>query len=151
MATNYPLNKAPTDTLVISCSDHRFQYAVSQFLNEELGLMGNYYSIVFPGSIQILTFEHALPKFANSLLRLVRFLAKNGGVKRIVAIAHEDCAWYKTFVPLYRIKREDVASEQRKDLFAARSILLAYRPQLTVDLFFAHISPNDTVTFTRIE
>ena len=148
----YPLKETPADTLVVYCSDHRFQAATRSFLDEELGLDGNYYAVSFPGSVQILTFEKALPKFANSLLRPIRFLIKNGGVKRIVAIAHEDCVWCKTFVPLYRAsrKQEEVISEQRKDLVSARRILLAHHPQLTVELFFANISPEETVTFTKI-
>lgn len=76
------------DALVITCNDFRFTTVTQEFVNERLGLKGNYDYLSIPGSIRNLldsnTRDIVLKNFGISM-RLHH-------VKRLIIIGHQDCS-----------------------------------------------------------
>ena len=149
---NYPLNTQGSNTLVIHCSDPRFQEAFGLFLREELALTpGSYDPIVIPGASQMLAFADLLPKFASGLSRPLEFLVKGHGLKRVVVIMHEDCAWYRDFVPKFLRQRGTIKEQQFNDLLQTKMILREKFPHIETEMFYASINPPGRVTFTKVK
>ncbi len=76
------------DALVITCNDFRFTTATQEFVNNRLGLKGNYDYLSIPGSVRNLlnsnTRDIVLKNFGISVrLHLV---------KRLIIIGHQDCS-----------------------------------------------------------
>src|SRR3989344_2761425 len=115
----YPLHEETNDTLVIQCSDPRFQEAFRTFIQEEFGIK-TYSSIVIPGASQVLTFSDFLPNLAVSLSRQLKFLVKEQGLKRLIIITHDECLWYKDFVPTYINVKGNIKGQQIKDILESR-------------------------------
>ena len=82
-----------SDTLVIHCSDPRFQPHFQAFLRDHYGLE-RYALIAVPGGPQMLTLSDYLPKFAWTGWRWVKFMAELAGTTHVILITHEDCRWY---------------------------------------------------------
>ena len=143
----YVLIHAPTDTLVIQCSDHRFQQVFSSFCNGQILPGENFDLLAFPGASQLLVFGEANPKLTNSLLRPIKFLIKQHGVKRIVIIMHEDCGWYNNFVSTFFRVTEPMRETQEKDMRQAKKALRDLFPGIAVDLYYATIAKGDSVEF----
>lgn len=149
---NYPFNTQGSNTLVIHCSDPRFQEAFGLFLREELGLTpGSYDPLVIPGASQMLAFAELLPKLASGLSRPLEFLVKGHGLKRVVVIMHEDCAWYRDFVPKFLRMRGTMKEQQFNDLLQTKMILKEKFPHIETEMFYASVSPPGRVTFTKVK
>lgn len=90
------ISEQPSEAIVVHCYDHRFQEAFRQFLSDELRLK-NWTPIVLGGSIHSFGIQHLQPKNAKVLWQHIKFLVKEGGLKRIIIINHDDCQWYEKF------------------------------------------------------
>lgn len=143
------LQRAQTDTLVIHCSDHRFQAAMREFLDETVGLGANYDSVVVPGGPQCLIELQALPKFAWASRKWSRALIDLHGLKRLVLIAHQDCGWYK-WLAQWEPAAANVRHKQEADLRAAKQAANRMDPELSVDLFYAGWNPSDAVVVESV-
>ena len=126
------------DALVINCSDFRFTTASQEFINERLGLKGNYDYISIPGSIRNLmdakTRDLVLNKFGISVrLHLV---------KRIIILAHQDCSigygGSKNF-PEPAVEYKTIC----KDLKKAIRLMGIKFPHLKVYLYYATVVFKD--------
>ena len=126
------------DSLVITCTDFRFTTATQEFINNRLGLKGNYDYISIPGSIRNLldrnTRDLVLNKFGISV-RLHH-------VKRIIILGHQDCSigygGTKNF--------QEPIDEYKticKDLKKARTRMGIRFPHLKVYLYYATILSED--------
>lgn len=126
------------DALVITCSDFRFTTATQEFVNNRLGMKGNYDYISIPGSIRNLldrkTRDLVLDNFGVSV-RLHH-------VKQVIIMAHQDC----------RIgyggseKFQEPIDEYKiicKDLKKARTRMGIRFPHLKVYLYYATILSKD--------
>lgn len=142
---HYTLVCEPTDTLVIYCSDHRFQQAFGDFGKDCIRPNKNFDLIAFPGATQMLAFGETMPKLTNALLRPIKFLVEYHGIKRIVIIAHEDCGWYANFVPQFFNIIGSMRDRQEKDMEHARRVLKELFPGVAVDLYYASIEPEDRI------
>jgi len=120
---HYFLNEQPSEAIVIHCYDPLFQDAFHNFLSAELKLK-NWTPIVIGGSIHSLGVEQLMPKNAKVLWEHIKFLVKEGKLKRIIIINHDGCRWYGKFqgfignIPLpERLKKdlEGVAIRLAKD------------------------------------
>jgi hypothetical protein len=67
-----------------------------------------------------------------ALARQVKFLVDAHGLRRVVLIAHQDCAFYK----LVRI-RGSLEQQQVEDLSRAANRIRGFAPSLAVDAYFA--------------
>jgi hypothetical protein len=89
---------AGVDTVVVYCSDPRFQAAFEGFLWNELHLgTGSYIPIVVAGGAGALARPHELPKefkFMKERLELAR--DNFSSIRRIILITHEDCRYYES-------------------------------------------------------
>src|SRR5215471_5651503 len=110
-----PLNRVPTDVLIVHCGDHRFQAALYDFLNRALNLNGNYDLLVIPGGPQSLTLVEYLPKFSWASWRWFRFFVENHDIRRLILIQHQDCAWYKS-LPRHLHASPEPRKGQEEDL-----------------------------------
>jgi hypothetical protein len=83
-------------TVVIHCSDPRYQPHFQDFVRKGLGV-ANYALIAVPGGAQFLTLVDYLPKFSWVGWRWVKFVVDLTQPQRIVLIGHDDCRWYLDF------------------------------------------------------
>lgn len=149
--SNYPLREGLGDTLIISCSDRRFQRAFHMFTEEELGLGDDYDQLVFPGASQLLAFGKSLPKFTNALIRPISFLVEGHELKRVVVFMHEDCSWYRNFVPKFLPLKGLGKEQQIIDMVTTDHMLREMFPDIQVDMFYASITPDGHVAFSEIK
>ena len=92
--TKLPWREEETETLIIHCSDHRFQAHIDEFIREEVKRK-SFDRLVFPGGPQFLLASTFLPKFEWAGRRWVKYLIKQHGIKEVICIAHENCGWYR--------------------------------------------------------
>jgi len=90
----YPIDRAPSEALVVHCGDPRFQTAFRRFVTEELGLK-SYTPVVIGGGAHAFGAQSLLPKNFKIMWEQVKFFVKEGGLRRVIVINHEDCQWYR--------------------------------------------------------
>ncbi len=131
-------NPERPDTVIITCVDGRFYPHFWEFAREHLGMRGRVDMVAVPGGIEPLTLMNLVPKDFNFLRRRLEALIEAHGTRRVVAIAHQDCAWYRSrrIGPL----TIDLAERQMHDLRAAAAHLRETFPGLTVETYFARLS-----------
>ena len=93
-----PLSWDPArpETTIITCVDGRWYHHFQEFARVHLGAGDRTDFIAVPGGIEPLTLFDFVPKDFNFFRRRLESLVESHGTRRIVAIAHQDCAWYKT-------------------------------------------------------
>lgn len=95
---SYPIIKdADPSTVVIYCSDPRFNYACEMFIQKTLNLPpGKYLPLIFGGGAGVLAHPCELPKESKFVMdRLEYWRHRFPNIKRIVLINHEDCRYYQ--------------------------------------------------------
>jgi hypothetical protein len=102
--------------------------------------------VAVPGGIEPLTLFDLMPKDFNFLRRRLESLVEAHGTRRIVAIAHQDCAWYKARkIGSVTINLRD---RQVADLRRASARLRDMFSGVRVETYFArlsHTSPEQVV------
>lgn len=126
------------DAMVITCTDFRFTTATQEFINNRLGLKGNYDYISIPGSIRNLLDS----KTRNLVLNTFGVSVRLHHVKRVVILGHQDCSigygGSKNFSePLVEYKTIC------KDLKKARRLMRLRFPHLKVFLYYATVLSKD--------
>lgn len=134
-----------TTTLVVRCSDHRFQRAFDHFIENVLRIE-SYDLIAVPGGPQFLVALDYLPKFAWVGNRWTKFLAEAHGLKRVVLIGHEDCGWYKHV----HGSHAELETRQREDLHHARDQLRRALPGVAVETYLATLH-DEKVGFLHVD
>jgi carbonic anhydrase-like protein len=129
------LSGQPAATLVVCCSDHRFQAAAQEFLNQGLRIE-DYDLLAIPGGPQCLTLIEYLPKFSWAGWRWTRFLLEAHNLRRMILIAHQDCHWYKE-LPLHLHDSPEPRKRQEQDLRRARSAISREFPHMNVESYYA--------------
>src|SRR5215510_10867879 len=84
----------PTTTL-ITCVDGRWYHHFQEFARVYLSAGTRTDFLAVPGGIEPLTLFDRIPKDFNFFRRRLEGLVAAHGTQRIVAIAHQDCAWYR--------------------------------------------------------
>lgn len=123
------------DTLVLHCSDPRFQGHFQEFLRERLGA-DRYGLVAVPGGPQFLTLVDYLPKFSWAGWRWLKFLVDLAQPARVILIAHEDCRWY---IEGRFVQRGSVRERQIHDLEHVRRAISERFPGLAVETYFARL------------
>jgi hypothetical protein len=129
------------DTVIISCVDGRWRQHFQDFAVNHLEAGPNSDFMAVPGGIEPLTLFDFVPKDFNFFRRRLEALVKDHGTQRIVAIAHQDCAWYRA--RKLGLLRVDLLDRQRADLKRAAASLREMFPAVTVETYYARLS--DTV------
>jgi carbonic anhydrase-like protein len=138
-------------TTLITCVDGRWFHHFQEFARVHLNAGDRTDFLAVPGGIEPLTLVDLLPKDFNFFRRRLEGLVEAHGTRRVVAIAHQDCAWYRT----RRIgpRTIDVREKQISDLRVSARRLREMLDGVTVDTFFARLSGRspERVVFDLVE
>jgi carbonic anhydrase len=142
----FGVERGQSETLVIHCSDPRFQTAFRRFITEILGIR-NYAPIAIGGGVHALGVPNTMPENYKSLWAQIEFFIAEGQFRQVIIINHEDCRWYRK-MEQYETKTQPQA-KGILDLQTAASIIRNGFPEVTVRAFWAALD-NDTVSFTEV-
>jgi carbonic anhydrase len=145
-----PWDRGRPDTVIISCVDGRWRAQIQDFTVNYLKADLHADFLAVPGGIEPLTLFDLVPKDFNFFRRRLESLIEAHGTKRIVAIAHQDCAWYKQRKFLsFKI---DLRERQISDLLRVAARLKEAFPELTIETYFARLEGKDPerVVFERV-
>ena len=133
--SSVPWQPERPDTVIISCVDGRWRAQIQEFTVEHLGADLHADFLAVPGGIEPLTLFDLVPKDFNFLRRRLESLIESHGTRRIVAIAHQDCSWYRQrkLGPI----TIDLRPRQIADLRRAAARLRETFPDITVETYFA--------------
>jgi hypothetical protein len=123
---------------IITCVDGRWYHHFQEFARTHLGAGTRTDYLAVPGGVEPLGLLDLVPKDFNFFRRRIEGLVEAHGTRRIVAIAHQDCAWYKA----RKIGRFtlDLRERQISDLRRAAKLLREYFPDILVETYFARLS-----------
>jgi hypothetical protein len=142
-----PWDPARPDTTIITCVDGRWYHHFQEFARVQLNAGPRTDYLAVPGGIEPLTLIDLVPKDFNFFRRRLESLVEAHGTRRIVAIAHQDCAWYRArkLGPVAL----DFKEQQVKDLRRAAARLRELFPGVTVETYFARLGGTkpETVVF----
>jgi hypothetical protein len=139
--SSVPWNPNRPDTVIISCVDGRWREHIQEFTVKHLGADLHADFLAVPGGIEPLTLFHLVPKDFNFFRRRLESVIEAHGTKRIVAVAHQDCAWYKTRT--FLSMKIDLRERQIADLRRAAARLRETFPNVTVETYFARLEGRD--------
>jgi hypothetical protein len=133
-----PWDPARPETTIITCVDGRWYHHFQDFARVHLGAGDRTDFLAVPGGIEPMTLFDLVPKDFNFFRRRLEGLVDAHGTHRIVAIAHQDCAWYKS----RRIGPVtiDFRARQISDLRAAAVRLRRMFDDVVVETYFARLS-----------
>lgn len=137
---------AMPDSLVIHCSDPRYQPHFHEFLSKYTGLR-EYALMALPGGPHCLALEDQAPELAGCGWQWMRFLAELMRPRRVILIAHDDCRWYQQpqFAALGDAGREHLAG----DLRHVRTLLNQRVADTEVEIYYARRDYSN-VTFEAL-
>jgi hypothetical protein len=128
-------------TTIITCVDGRWYNHFQEFARVYLKAGTRTDFVAVPGGIEPMTLFDLVPKDFNFFRRRIESLVESHGTTRIVAIAHQDCAWYKSRkIGPWTI---DLKDRQVSDLHRAAARLREMFERVTVETYFAHHSPAE--------
>ena len=127
-----PFDDRRVRAAAVYCSDGRFGDAMDEFLHDGLGLP-RYDRLAVPGGAACLAGHASAGQERRALERQLEFLIHEHALTRIILIAHDGCAFYKTLWTGWRT----VEQQQLMDLSRAASHLSTWNPGVEVDLYFA--------------
>jgi len=148
--SSLPWNPARPETAIISCVDGRWYEHFQEFARVHLKAGSHTDFVAVPGGIEPLTLFDLVPKDFNFFRRRIESLVEAHGTRRIVAIAHQDCAWYRArkIGPI----TADLRDRQIADLRRAASRLREMFQDVVVETYFARLSHanSDKVVFEAV-
>ena len=136
--TELPWNPQRPEAVVITCVDGRWYRHFQEFakVHLEAGIGTDFMAV--PGGIEPMTLADDVPKDFNFFRRRLEALIEAHGTRRIVVIAHQDCAWYRA--QMTAATPEAIRRKQIADMRRAAAWLRARFPGITVEPYFARLS-----------
>jgi hypothetical protein len=128
-----PFEEVRIRAAAIYCSDGRFGEQCDDFLQNALGLP-RYDRLAIPGGAACLGGHFSAYREEDALRAQLEFLITAHELSRVILIAHEDCAFYTTFLEASPI---GLAELQRDDLVRAADRVRQMAPGVTVEAFLA--------------
>ena len=141
---------ARPETTIITCVDGRWYHHFHEFARDYLKAGTRTDFVAVPGGIEPLTLFDFVPKDFNFFRRRLEALVEAHGTSRIVAIGHQDCAWYKQKrIGPWTI---DLRARQIADLRRASAKMREMFRDVTVEAYFAHFADGESkrVVFDRV-
>ncbi len=127
-----PFDERRVQAAAIYCSDGRFGEQMDEFLHSGLRLP-RYDRVAAPGGAACLA-GHAMTYYEQTAMESqVEFLVREHGLRRIVLIAHDGCAFYKS---LWH-GLDSVEEQQASDLRKAVERITLWQPGLKIEAYFA--------------
>jgi len=131
-ASRLPFDERRVGAAAVYCSDGRFGEQMDEFLHEQLRLP-RYDRLAVPGGAACLA-GHALFHYERAALeRQLRFLVDAHGLRRVVLIAHQDCAFYRDLW----LGGRTLADQQAIDLENAADQIRSWCPGIAVEAYYA--------------
>ena len=129
---------ARPDTAIITCVDGRWFHHFQEFARAHLKAGERTDFLAVPGGIEPMTLFDLVPKDFNFFRRRIESLVEAHGTRRIVAIAHQDCAWYRSrkIGPFTIDLREKQISDLRRSAARLREMFSG----IVVETYFARLS-----------
>lgn len=145
-----PWDPERPDTLIITCVDGRWYRHFQEFARVHLKAGERTDFVAVPGGIEPMTLADRVPKDFNFFRRRIASLVDAHGTRRIVAIAHQDCAWYRTRA--IGAASIDLRSHQIADLQRAAHLLREMFEGVVVETYFARLTtmPPEQVVFEAV-
>ena len=141
---------ARPESTIITCVDGRWYHHFQEFARVHLGAGERTDFLAVPGGIEPLTLFDLVPKDFNFFRRRLEGLVESHGTHRIVAIAHQDCAWYKArHIGMVTI---DLRDRQVADLRRAAARLRSMFAGVVVETYYARLAGTspDRVVFDAV-
>lgn len=136
-----PWSPGRPDTVIISCTDGRWRAHIQEFALTHLKADPHADILAVPGGIEPLTLVDLIPKDFSFFRRRLESLVEGHGTRRIVAIAHQDCGWYRTRTILSM--KFDLRERQIADLRRAAARLREMLPGVVVETYFARLDAGN--------
>ena len=143
--SSLPWNPERPETTIITCVDGRWYHHFQEFARLHLNAGARTDFLAVPGGIEPLTLLDLVPKDFKFFRRRIEALVEAHGTRRFVAIAHEDCAWYRTRAVG---PAADIRSRQIADLRKSAVKLREMFDGVTVETYYARLSgatPNQVI------
>jgi hypothetical protein len=141
-----PYERSRIHAAAIYCSDGRIGEHFDDFLQNGLGLP-RYDRVALPGGPACLAGHSQAHVQQQGAVDELKFLVEVHGLKRIVLIAHEGCAFYASRLELTDRRMELV---QRADLVRAAAFVQRVTGINGIEAFFARLDAG-RVRFERVE
>lgn len=142
----HPYNRDRIRAAAIYCSDGRVGEHFDDFLQNGLSLP-RYDRVALPGGPACLAGHPQAHLEEQGVVHELKFLVDAHGLKRIVLVAHEACAFYASRLDLKDRRLELV---QRADLVRAAAVVRRVTAIDAVEAYFARLA-DDRVRFERVE
>lgn len=143
-----PFSSAPSPVLAVYCSDSRYDEHCEDFIIHGLNIP-IFDQFIVPGGPAWLIWDWRSFSQQRIAREEIGFLVQAHDIKRVVLIAHEDCALYKRRHPY--LTTEARRHKQFEDLRIARQELLGVSTSLQVETYFASLSDDGVVEFVSTE
>jgi hypothetical protein len=135
--TSLPWDPERPETVVITCVDGRWYRHFQEFAHVHLQAGPCTDFVAVPGGIEPMTLIDLVPKDFNFFRRRVSSVIEAHGTRRIVAIAHQDCAWYRS---RHFLSATEMRDKQIDDLRRAAAKLREMFDGVVVETYFARLS-----------
>jgi len=129
----YPFDFNRIRAAAVYCSDGRYGEHFDDLLQNVLQLP-RYDRLAVPGGAACLAGHFHAYREEEGVAEQLRFLVQIHDVRRIVLIAHQDCAYYSTWL---KVPPLQVESKQREDLVKAIRHVRRLGSDIDVQAFFA--------------
>ena len=133
-----PWNPDRPDTVIITCVNGRWYDHFQEFARVYLKAGPRTDFMAVPGGIEPMTLLDLVPKDFSFFRRRIEALIEAHATRRSVAIAHQDCAWYRT--RKIGPATIDLRDRQIADLRRAASRLREMFDGAVVETYFARLS-----------
>jgi hypothetical protein len=133
--SEFPFDGARIQAAAVYCSDGRFGEQCDDFLHNALGLP-RYDRVAVPGGPACLAGHFAAYREEDAIKAQLEFLIKAHQLQRVVLIAHQDCAFYTSFLDTSPV---GLAEQQHEDLLKAAARVRELGRDLRVDTYLASL------------
>lgn len=141
-----PFDSRRIGAAAVYCSDGRFGVQVDDLLVNTLKLP-RYDRLVVPGGAACLAGHFATYREEEGVAEQLRFLLSVHDVRRVVLIAHQECAYYTKWLHVPALQLE---ARQREDLGKAMRHVKRLAHDMHVEAFFAR-QHEDRVSFEPVD
>jgi len=127
----------------VYCSDGRYGEQMDEYLHTCCG-WPRYDRLALPGGPALLSGSLSVLWDEETLRKYLEFLVRVHGIKKLMLIAHEGCAFYSDWL---RVPPDGIAKRQLADLQQARLRVLQMLPSLEVHTAFARRQGNQVLLY----